>query len=281
MLLGISFLGYWWAISDSVAVFRLQISALVFLCAAIAFVSGSRAFATLIMVVSGAALLPIVAGFSGLFNGAPGSITLYQKNLLWKELSRGKLTREIRASDADIITLQEISDHDWRYMEKLFDAYENKFFCQRSPNSSMGILTGFSIIEGSGTCIEDTPFAAVQVQMPDGAPVWVVSVHLGWPFPAGQKKKTGTLVNFLETLSGPVIIAGDFNMVPWGSTVRRIVAAADAKILGPIQSTYPAGGPLFPLPIDHVLVPRSSTGLVEVRPLEGSDHYGLIARFDL
>jgi len=34
------------------------------------------------------------------------------------------------------------------------------------------------------------------------------------------------------------------------------------------------------LPIDHVLTPRG-TGTVELRPRLGSDHYGVLVRFDL
>jgi len=76
-----------------------------------------------------------------------------------------------------------------------------------------------------------------------------------------------------------MLIAGDFNMVPWGSSVRSIAKAAESERIGGYVTTFPAFGGLAPLAIDHVLIPKGGQGQIETRPLLGSDHLGLVARF--
>ena len=65
----------------------------------------------------------------------------------------------------------------------------------------------------------------------------------------------------------------------WGSSVARISSAARATLLGPYQLSYPKFGKLFPLPIDHILVPEGATGTTKVKRLHGSDHMGTVATF--
>ena len=117
----------------------------------------------------------------------------------------------------------------------------------------------------------------MQLRTPDG-PVWLVSVHLHWPYPYRQPEQVELILPILERLEGPVIIGGDFNMVPWSNTMGRIEAAARAEVLGPMVTTYWLRD-LVPLSIDHVLAPAGGT--VFARTWLGSDHAGLVARFDL
>ena len=77
------------------------------------------------------------------------------------------------------------------------------------------------------------------------------------------------------------LIAGDFNMVPWGESVQRIKQAAGNRYLGAFRNTHNLGGLFLPLPIDTVLVPRGATGTVELRGYMGSDHRGVLARIAL
>lgn len=71
-----------------------------------------------------------------------------------------------------------------------------------------------------------------------------------------------------------VILAGDFNMVPWGYTLRQIAEASGCLQIGPVWNKVSVI--VLPLPIDHILA--SGTGVSERRPRLGSDHFGLVAR---
>jgi endonuclease/exonuclease/phosphatase (EEP) superfamily protein YafD len=119
----------------------------------------------------------------------------------------------------------------------------------------------------------------MQVVVPDSQgekPVWMVSIHLHWPWPYTQADHVATLLPVLAELEGPVVMAGDFNMVRWADSVRRMGAAARSLPAGPSAGTYTGFDPIMRLPIDHAFAPGG--GRLELRPALGSDHLGLLAR---
>ena len=117
--------------------------------------------------------------------------------------------------------------------------------------------------------------AALQAEGPEGR-VWLVALHIHWPWPYGQAAHLDRLVPVLERLDGPVLLAGDFNAVPWSVAVGRVVQAVGGRLAGPVRGTFPRFGPLLVLPIDHVIAPEGGT--LDLRPLLGSDHRGVVAR---
>ncbi|MBV7377664.1 endonuclease/exonuclease/phosphatase family protein [Maritimibacter dapengensis] len=208
-------------------------------------------------------------------------LTLYQKNLLSRAWPRYPLADDIIASGADIVTLQEVSDHNRKYMARMYDHYPTKVICPFRPRQDVGLLTSLPIIVGSAFCLEGAGLAGVQVITPDAKYVWALSLHLEWPFPYDQMSQALRIADKLETLDGPVVIGGDFNMVPWGRSARMIRKASGTRSLGPIQTSYEKGGPFLPLPIDQVLVPTGATGRMTARPEHGSDHEGRLASIAL
>ena len=115
----------------------------------------------------------------------------------------------------------------------------------------------------------------------------VVFPHMIVPLFVGREKSVKALEEVMAGLEGPVILSGDFNMMPWGHSVRRLTRAADVRRAGPLQPTYwlaphgwPAGQALpIPLALDQVWAPGG--GRAETRPLWGSDHAGVLARVHL
>ena len=116
---------------------------------------------------------------------------------------------------------------------------------------------------------------------PDGKRAWVVSIHMSWPFPYDQFEQSQKIAEFIKNLDGPVLIAGDFNMVPWGGSVNRIRAAANNQTFGALINTHALGSWARPMPIDNLLFPKGTVGTVETRPFMGSDHLGVLARIRL
>ena len=112
------------------------------------------------------------------------------------------------------------------------------------------------------------------LQTPHGR-LQVLSLHLHWPFPYGQRAQVAALSPELAAVPGAVLVGGDFNMVPWGWPLEAIGLATRTVRAGPAWTSFRVKDWL-PLSIDHVLAPGS--GLVERRPLLGSDHHGLLAR---
>lgn len=221
-------------------------------------------------------------------------LVLYQKNVLRGNPGIEALAKDIRQSGADVVTLQEIGPKTSRLLELLEDTYPVQISCREKWRHSPAVI---SRLPGTGEefCDRELGIAALQLESGHGL-VWVASVHLGYPWPAGaQASQTRRITEMLSDLKGPVLVAGDFNNVPWSGAVARIAAAAEGRPLGPWRPTrWPRilafleraiaekPGPMdnhepgwVPTTIDHVVAPG---GRVERRPFLGSDHMGVLAQ---
>ncbi len=281
MLLAVSYIGSVHPVGDSVAVFRLQIAVLILVGAVLLWLTGGRWLAVAAALAGAVAAVPIAYGFSSSSAGDEGSYVFYQKNLLKKEKPRWLQTTEILSVEPDIVTLQEISQHSLIYLRSLFDSFEHRLICGEGKETSIGILSRFPMIEGTEFCPEDLPMAAVRARLPDGSTPWIVSLHLNWPYPASQRQQAEGIAAWLQQLDATVLIGGDFNMVPWGSSVKLLAQASGTRQVGPYFGTFPKSGGLLPLPIDHILLPPEMDARVEPRAPYGSDHMGVVARFGL
>lgn len=276
------FTGPYFAAGDSIAILRPQVGALLGAFAILFLFLRARIYALIATVFATLAVGSIAVGFTTPAQDCNGScLTLYQKNLLSKAWPRYSLADDIIDSGAEIVTLQEVSDHNREYMANMYAHYSTKIICPFRPHQDVAVLTNLPVVEGSEFCLPGHGLAGLQVIPADGEPIWAVSVHLKWPFPFEQSAQSRKIANRIAELDGPVLIGGDFNMVPWGASVRRIGAAAGNEVFGPVENTHSLGSRVLPLPIDNLLFPKGTTGTVELRPYMGSDHLGKLARFQL
>ena len=201
------------------------------------------------------------------------SVTVYQKNLLFRRDDPAELLAELRASNADVILLEEVSTANLPIPEALRDRYRFQIIC---PAHSVGAVAILSVHPMSDEyCREGAGFTMARIAHPAGA-FTAVAVHLHWPYPFGQEPQVNNILADLAGAARPMIIGGDFNMVPWTGAPRRIARATDTHNAGPVFPTLFVKG--YPLPIDHVLVDAGLQAAVERRPRLGSDHYGVLAR---
>lgn len=281
LLIG-GFTGRYLPVGDALAVIRPQLAVVLILWAVALWWVGARRLARIGWGVAAVCLLSVGPAF--LTRDAPCEgpcLTLYQKNLLSKAWPRYELADEIIASGAEIVTLQEVSAHNRRFMAKLFRHYPATVICPFRPEQEVAVLTSLPVVEGSSFCLPGAGLAGVAVVLANGKRAWALSVHLEWPFPFDQFHQARRIAERIADLEGPVLIGGDFNMVPWGASVARIRQAAGNRRLGGYWTTYRPGGLAWPLPIDTVLVPAPVRGTVELRPRIGSDHAGVLARMTL
>lgn len=276
-LLAASFAGALHPAFDALAVVRAPL-ACVTAAAMLAF-SGLARLGGLL--ACGAVLLGVAAPF--LSPTRPGSasaaaragVTLYQKNLFYSLGDETALLEDIRASGAQILTLQEVGP---RGLTTVIGALSrdlpNHHWCPRKTPWGIAIATSLPVVPGSQGC--DRGLARLQVEV-NGQRVWIVAVHLFWPWPFRQPGQVDQLLAGLQHLVGPVILAGDFNAVPAMTIPNRLGDAVGAQRAGPAHVTFTSHGLL--LAIDHVYGPRG--GWVERRGKLGSDHYGLLAHLPL
>ncbi|WP_141134993.1 endonuclease/exonuclease/phosphatase family protein [Tropicimonas sediminicola] len=279
-VLGLSFAGEWLPLGDSLAVFRTHIAALTCGIAGIFVLSGGLRTSAVLAVFAFGSTAPLIVSSSTYGALGPDTYTLYQKNLLNFGRTPQAIADDIKAFEPDFVTLQELSTHNLHALESTLAQFPNRVICRSSEIRGVAMLTSHEIVEGTARCYPQLDLALAQVELGNKR-IWVASVHLLWPFPYGQHKQARAIAAVISQLEGDIVVSGDFNMVRGGASVGRIERAANARAAGENLTTYPRFSAFAPLAIDHVLVPANSSAIVERRPLLGSDHYGLLAQFDI
>jgi endonuclease/exonuclease/phosphatase (EEP) superfamily protein YafD len=256
---------------DSFAVFRAQGAGLLVLMALGALLAGARRAGIAGIALAVFAAVPLVFGYWA--EGVPGPLRLYQKNMLFRNSDLPGLEADIRAADVAVLTLQEVSTPNLALLTALEDVLPHQMVCTFATVGGVAVATRLMPVPGQEICAPG--LAAMQVEGPEGR-LWLVSVHLHWPWPYGQAAQVADLVPVLAGLDGPVVMAGDFNMVRWAAALRAMAGAARVGPAGRVHGSYTGFAPWLLLPIDHVLA--RGGGTVETRPGLGSDHLGLLAR---
>jgi endonuclease/exonuclease/phosphatase (EEP) superfamily protein YafD len=200
-----------------------------------------------------------------------GPVLVYQKNLLFENDQVEALRDDILNAKPDIVALQELTSRNALLVQELRSAYPHQASCALTSWARVAILTRWPV-EGE-ICLEDQGLVGIQVVSPEGR-FWAFSLHAFWPWPHGQARQLSQILPVLEGLEDPVVLAGDFNMVPWSHTMARIMQTTGTARSGPLFPTLIKFG--LPLPIDHVLAPGG--GHSAARPLLGSDHVGVLAQ---
>jgi endonuclease/exonuclease/phosphatase (EEP) superfamily protein YafD len=266
--------GFLHPLGDSLSVGRAPAAAAVLILAVFASFMGLRlaAFFSLLLALLTGAQVTLAYSWPGL----PGSYSVYQKNMLFRNAELPALAADIRAADPMIVTLQEVLPKNQPFLDGLKDGWPHQLLCPGGVVGGEAILTRLTPVEGTAFC--GPGMAAMQVVVASGQKLdrfWIVSVHLHWPWPYRQADHVDLLLPILDKLQGPAIVAGDFNMVRWGNSVTRLSDILGVRPAGPTLGTYIGLSSLVALPIDHVFA--SQGGRVSLRPAVGSDHLGLLA----
>lgn len=275
------YLGKLHPVFDSIAVFRLHmmIGLLVLLIVTIVF-RAVVAFRTSVLALSICAvgLAPTVLPAHTIENP---SLRGYSHNLRFNNSQLKQVEASIRESNADFVMLQEVSRTTIAVVDALADMYSTRVVCEfRGDDGVIGgvaILTRLPVI-GTPKCSDPFGLGAITVKT-DAGPVALASIHLAWPWPYEQAEHMKYMLRRLGQLEGPVILAGDFNMVPWSTIVAQIAETTDTHPVSGLRLSFHRYS-LWPgLPIDHVLIDKNMEAQVELLDKFGSDHTAL--RFDV
>lgn len=118
----------------------------------------------------------------------------------------------------------------------------------------------------------------------DGQPVNFASAHLSKPyFDAFHQGELDVLGGLINGMSGPVILAGDFNASVIAPDMRDFLAATGLRHVFPEPSTWPIEAGAYGISIDHVFA-RSPLRLISVTQIPdamGSNHFGMMTEFSI
>ncbi|MCG6904348.1 MAG: endonuclease/exonuclease/phosphatase family protein [Rhodobacter sp.] len=261
---------------DALAVFRLQVGVMATTFALALRLTGMR-IGLVLAIVALIAIAPAIWQRVGPVEVPNAALTVYQKNLSFRLADTGPVTRDIIAQNPDVVTLQEVTQANFAVLDALKETHPTQVHCPFVRVGAVVILSRWPAVKGSELCVTGQGLAAVQVTTPRGD-LWLVSMHMYWPWPYRQAEQLGLLLPELSALKGPMIVAGDFNMVPGGYSLRAIAGATDTRRARPALNSFPRFSPWIPMPIDHVFAP--GLGAVELRPEFGSDHRGILVRIE-
>lgn len=280
LVIFLGFLGAVLPVGDSLAIFRIEFTALLAICGCIAFYLGRGLIpmtAATTVIISTMSILPYAGRGEKIVEP---DLTLHQHNVLYGNRALDQLIQEIGQIGADVLTFQEISETNFaRLRAGLEQEYPHYQVCLYSQGGLAVMMRDLGPRLDFG-CASKGRLAWMQVMTPKG-PVTVASIHQLWPWPKGQFWQKERLSREISQLAAPVILAGDFNNVPWAATVRSSARAADGRLARGLERSYIFNSPWPRFRIDHVIVPLGAEVHATLTPGWGSDHQGITADIKL
>ncbi|MBE2239397.1 MAG: endonuclease/exonuclease/phosphatase family protein [Caldilineaceae bacterium] len=131
----------------------------------------------------------------------------------------------------------------------------------------------------------DTPSIYTVITLPSGEEVEFYGIHPRPPLPSDATTPADReLLKVAQRAQGakrPVVVAGDFNDVPWSYTMEKFQAISQLRnfrVGRGFYNTFEARNPILRVPIDHIFT-SAAIELVEIsQPLRfSSDHLALFA----
>lgn len=221
----------------------------------------------------------------------PGALVvrLYSANLWALNTDVEATAASVAAADADIVVLIELGDAAAARLDQVLAGYPHRISTPRIERPS-GAARSIIASRWPLTAIRDRPdglhAVGATVRTPLGR-LNVLGVHLTrpWPFQEqwGQISQTMALDAVVSDLSGPVVVAGDFNSVSSARIGRQIQRDLGLRPAPGFPGTWPSSVPaVFGVTIDQVY--RSPDLAVVSRRLgrpTGSDHRPVVTGITL
>jgi endonuclease/exonuclease/phosphatase (EEP) superfamily protein YafD len=275
----------WWVL-DLAAHFRVQYVAAALLLIAVLGARKRFAWCAALAVSGAISLAPVLpyVSFAGSAAAAGPAVKLLSANLYFGNQSAPRLLDVVRDASPDVIVLVEFTA-DWqRQLAELRTSYP--YHVERADRGAYGIAI-YSRYEVAAV----TPFPlgrslAIETRVlhPAGA-FTLIGVHLrsptsGWR--AGSRAyQLGELAERVAAISGPLAIAGDFNITPYSPLFSEWLTAtglSDSRRGRTLSPSWPTYLPLLGIPIDHCVVNEKIRVISHRRlPAFGSDHYPILA----
>ncbi|MGZ5383334.1 MAG: endonuclease/exonuclease/phosphatase family protein [Acidimicrobiia bacterium] len=288
-LIGLTVVGFlggiWWGF-DLAAHFRVQYAAL--LVPAVALLAGLRwrkaaLVALAALVVNLALIIPLYLAHPAQAGGDE-TLQILSFNVTASNPERAAVIDYVRAAGADIIFLHE-SSTDWEDALGRSDL-PYRLVSAREPGSAFGTL---ALIREDAVAnvlpLGDFGQWSIEViTVIDGNDIRVLGTHPLSPVnptrAVARDEQLRIIGEWAALQDDPVVVTGDFNASTWSRGFALVAGGADLinsqRGFG-VQPSWPAGYPLFAIPIDHLIhSPELTTIDRHLGESLGSDHLPLI-----
>jgi endonuclease/exonuclease/phosphatase (EEP) superfamily protein YafD len=241
--------------------------------------------ALLLVIINGTHFtLALEGGAQEAAPGTPRFLRVVTFNIWHRNDRIDDIAKFLADTDADLIVMQEMTPDNW---SKLRAALGSRYPYSLGDDGLV-ILSKYKIDEDGRVDRGGYPpwmslmlrWAKIEVS---GTSVELAGVHLARPFyPKLQYADVAAVVDFVRHQTGPLIVAGDFNLTPWTDKLTGFTQATGLKRYNTFHFTWPLharGLTLLPfVAIDHVFAsPHFTKIATRAGPRLGSDHRPVIA----
>ncbi len=220
-------------------------------------------------------------------------------NILVVNRQNSQIKLTIEKAQADVVLLVEYAPWHEELLDDLRDTFPYQLKEPRNYGYGLAILSRYPIVDHEIDHLilkpddlpvalhhswKEDPYILATVEW-NGRKLQIMGVHLFNPTSFSQfLRRTQQFDRLTEIVKAqtehPLILMGDFNCVPWSPFFRdflRATGLSDSRNGFGYQGSWPTGGDLVSIPIDHILVSRDlSVQHRQVLPVAGSDHYPVI-----
>ncbi len=238
----------------------------------------------LLAILLGATLFPFYAGqpeSEGL-----RTLRVLQANILYESDDYDGVLEMVRAADADVVVLLEVT---WQWESKLkalSDAYPHSRVLSRPGAFGLAVLSRLPVEEWQELSPAESQLPAILARiLIDGRPVSVLAAHVFPPISPGaaamRNAQMAALAEIARRQQEPVILLADLNATPWSPQFRDLLrdgGLADARRGHGVNPTWPTFWPsILRIPIDHCLTtPNITVQKFRTGAATGSDHLPII-----
>lgn len=209
-------------------------------------------------------------------------------NVWFRNPDMVQVAEYIEKSRADAVVLLELTPPQAEMLVPLLPTYPHYHI----DSSRMGaaVFTKWPVISAESVPLAQGGAVAARMRLDwQGTPVNVLGVHLNWPLgPRNSEyrnQELNSLVAFSRAQSGPLLVAGDFNLTPWSEYFSDALEQSglhDAALGFGLTPSWPAQFAPVGIRIDHCLLSRHwQARSTAIGPALGSDHLPLVADVSL
>jgi endonuclease/exonuclease/phosphatase (EEP) superfamily protein YafD len=239
-------------------------------------------------VISAMPVLPYLPSAREPLVGGAAPLKVLSVNVSFRQFSARRLLELVREADPDVVVVQELTPHAATVLADLDTAFP---FSRKFPADGpigIGLWSRLQLESSATFALGRAPAIEARLQGPSGA-FTVIGVHLRAPTSAvraaARNRELLELAARVNAASGPLIVAGDFNITPYSPFFAdwlESTGLTDTRRGRTLSVSWPTMLPWLGIPIDHVAV-NGDFDVVSHRSLPNfeSDHYGVLVELAL